>query len=586
MKMFRLISLLIALVAFTGCLKEESAEENLMTFAKVYGYIKYFHPSDEATQIFWKKLSIYGAAQISKCKSKTEIVNTLSDIFTPIAPSIIFSTDKTDCIIDAGNYAPADTSGCRITFWQHHGVSIGMSMRNQTYASKRIHRNGEDPLFEYEPEFGESILKEVGDGIWCMIPISVYCDPQNTYPVADHSKLEKLEEELEHVNSTDPENLFLRLGNVINVYNVFQHFYPYFDVVEVNWEGELRKALTRSYSDSTASQHLITLERFTAALKDGHIRVSTGKSENFYVPPISWEWIGGKLIITKYSGDIDPIMVGDEVTMVDGQNPQDYFEDIYSRISAGTDGWLQYRANEKSLQGDRNSKVSLELNGAKTIELERYINPYRRENNGIKTRYSVLEDGIWYLNLDVIEMDTISMLMPELNQSKAIICDLRGYPNGNHDIIRHLMTMNDTSDSWMQIAQIVYPDHQNFNGYSSYNWMEFMKPLKPYLGDKDIVFIIDGSAISYAESFMGFVEGYNLATIIGQPTAGANGNVNLFELSGDFRISWTGMKVLKHDGSQHHGIGILPSIYVEKTIQGVKDGRDEFLEKALELVKD
>ena len=44
------------------------------------------------------------------------------------------------------------------------------------------------------------------------------------------------------------------------------------------------------------------------------------------------------------------------------------------------------------------------------------------------------------------------------------------------------------------------------------------------------------------------------------------------------------MKVLKHDGSQHHGIGILPEIYVEKTIQGVKDGRDEFLEKALELV--
>ena len=50
-------------------------------------------------------------------------------------------------------------------------------------------------------------------------------------------------------------------------------------------------------------------------------------------------------------------------------------------------------------------------------------------------------------------------------------------------------------------------------------------------------------------------------------------------------MPWTGMKVLKHNGSQHHGIGILPDIYVSKTIQGIKDGRDEFLEKAIEIAK-
>lgn len=45
------------------------------------------------------------------------------------------------------------------------------------------------------------------------------------------------------------------------------------------------------------------------------------------------------------------------------------------------------------------------------------------------------------------------------------------------------------------------------------------------------------------------------------------------------------MHVVKHDGSQHHGIGILPDIYVKKTIEGIKEGRDEFLEKAVEVVK-
>lgn len=98
--------------------------------------------------------------------------------------------------------------------------------------------------------------------------------------------------------------------------------------------------------------------------------------------------------------------------------------------------------------------------------------------------------------------------------------------------------------------------------------------------------MINGKAISYAESFLGYIEGYNLATIIGQPTAGTNGNVNPFSLPGGYKISWTGMKVVKHNNSQHHGIGILPDIYIEKTIKGLRDGRDEYLEKAIELSKE
>jgi C-terminal processing protease CtpA/Prc len=106
------------------------------------------------------------------------------------------------------------------------------------------------------------------------------------------------------------------------------------------------------------------------------------------------------------------------------------------------------------------------------------------------------------------------------------------------------------------------------------------------LGDKKIVFITDGSAMSYAESYMGFIDGYNLAPIVGQPTAGTNGNANRFMLPGEIEVNWTGMKVVKHDGSQLHGIGILPDVYVNKTVEGVKEGRDEFLEKALELTRE
>jgi C-terminal processing protease CtpA/Prc len=111
-----------------------------------------------------------------------------------------------------------------------------------------------------------------------------------------------------------------------------------------------------------------------------------------------------------------------------------------------------------------------------------------------------------------------------------------------------------------------------------------IRPHKPHIAAK-LVFITDGRAISYAESCMGIVEHYQLGAIVGEATAGTNGNVNPFTLPGGYRISWTGMKVLKHDGARHHGVGIRPTVPLQRTVAGIRQGRDEFLERAVELLK-
>ena len=112
-----------------------------------------------------------------------------------------------------------------------------------------------------------------------------------------------------------------------------------------------------------------------------------------------------------------------------------------------------------------------------------------------------------------------------------------------------------------------------------------LDPADPLLEAKK-AFIIDGRAISYAESCMGIIEAYKLGAIVGAPTAGTNGNINPFTLPGGYQVSWTGMKVLKHDGSRHHGIGILPTVPVSRTQAGIAAGHDEFLERAVIAVKE
>jgi C-terminal processing protease CtpA/Prc len=355
--------------------------------------------------------------------------------------------------------------------------------------------------------------------------------------------------------------------------------------VNVNWDNELTKALSRCFTDVSSKDNLITLEKFTAPLKDGHIFVNSSALK-FASLPITWEWIENKLVITHSLSTNQNINVGDIVTQIDGIQPEKYFEEINSQISAGTKGWLNYRANRMSLWGERGSVMKLTIND-KPIDITRSSDLYYVER-AIKINekpYRKISDSIWYLNMSLIEMDTINKLLPELAKCKAIICDARGYPKGNHEFITHLMQKDDTTSSWMQIPLFIYPDHENIAGYFKANWMTMMKAKEPYLGNKKIVYIIDGSAISYAESCLGYIEGYKLATLVGQPSAGTNGDINPFDLPGGFTISWTGMKVLKHNGSQHHGIGILPNVYVTKTIQGIKEHRDEFLDKAIEVAK-
>ena len=99
------------------------------------------------------------------------------------------------------------------------------------------------------------------------------------------------------------------------------------------------------------------------------------------------------------------------------------------------------------------------------------------------------------------------------------------------------------------------------------------------------MFLADAGAASYSESLLMIVQHYQLGEIVGRSTAGVNGAVNSFTLPGGYRITWTGMRVEKHDGRQFHLIGIRPTVPVEQTIKGIWDGRDEDIERAMELIR-
>jgi C-terminal processing protease CtpA/Prc len=438
------------------------------------------------------------------------------------------------------------------------------------------------PLFEGEIKAGEIIKEQLANGVVAQIPMVLYTNDNKTLPIAAGTA--ELDQRIqEFVKDKSTEDLSVRLGNVIALYALIKHFYPYLEASESNLDKLFEQALKKSFADKTDAVHVETLQAFTAPLDDGHIRIY-GKSYQRHAPDVRWEWIEEQLVVTEVLDSILNISVGDVVDKVNGEPAKDYYQQYLLLASASTDRNKQHQANTNSLLGKEGSFINVVIN-RKEHQLKRTHNywNHRQSERQKEIHFKTLDNEISYVNLNVISIDSIQSLLPKLEASKAIIFDIRRYPNGNHGVIGLLMEEKDTNDSWMQIPQYIYPKQAKVKGTQKHGWE--LKPEKPYLGDKKVIFITSPAAISYAESFMGFIEGYDLATIVGQPTAGTNGNVNGMTLNDGIRFRFTGMLVYKFDGKLLHGRGIEPDVYVEKTIAGTKEGKDEFLEKAIEIAK-
>src|SRR5262245_8335150 len=63
----------------------ENGLRNLVAFTRLLGYVRHFHPSDEAAQADWDTLAIAGIRQIEPCEGPTQLAAALEGFFRPLA---------------------------------------------------------------------------------------------------------------------------------------------------------------------------------------------------------------------------------------------------------------------------------------------------------------------------------------------------------------------------------------------------------------------------------------------------------------------------------------------------------------------
>ncbi|MCA9692363.1 MAG: hypothetical protein KC636_22380, partial [Myxococcales bacterium] len=117
--------------------------DELRAFARLYGYVRFFHPSDEAAALDWDAFATHGAMRVIQGSNHEELEAALAELFLPVAPTLDVYADDVPPR-DAAALFPKRTRGLKQVAWQHLGFGLGE--RTTVYLSKRLHRRRLAPI--------------------------------------------------------------------------------------------------------------------------------------------------------------------------------------------------------------------------------------------------------------------------------------------------------------------------------------------------------------------------------------------------------------------------------------------------------
>lgn len=451
-------------------------------------------------------------------------------------------------------------------------------------AMRSLSRSASPAFLPILPELGEVVDAEICEGLRLRMPLALSTD--TTYKEGDDEQVDNFAKQVSSYAS-DAHDV-IATANIAITWSLFQHFYPYFDQIETDWDAVLVSSMQEAAVARDRASGTRSLKWLVAQLHDGHGNViDPAQFRGMKLLPLSFGWVENQLIVLA-SGE-KGIKAGDVVTHIDGEAAQTRLEKDEKLIS-GSPQWKRYRSTQalNRIMG-QTGNVMLKLKRGEE-EWEAEVAASSRQPPEPKKRpvIDTIDEGdknganaIYYVDMGRAEPKDVDPMIDRLANAKGIVFDMRGYPRGTQYLFQHMTDDHMVSAKWL-VSEQVRPDRVDMANFGSrQRWQ--MPPRKPRFKGK-FVFITDASAISYAESCMAIVAHYELAEIIGTPTAGANGNVNPFELPGGYRVIYTGMRVINHDDSQHHVVGVKPTISLEPTIEGIRQGKDELLEHAIKLV--
>lgn len=557
--------------------------DNLVAFTKLLGYVRYFHPSDQAARLDWNKFAIAGVKSVENAMSSRELALRLEKLFHPIAPTVRIILKNHGTKLAASLRRPSSRLPIRTIAWVHNGPDFSNPYK---YLSKRVDEK-EFPAQASFPKTKDPFAADLDAGITCIVPLSLYADSVGTFPhTSDSSSFMFPNTFVPSVNDRTT-----RIADIVIAWNIFEHLYPYFDMITTNWNQMLRLSLSSAAKDSTDIAFERTLKWMQVQLRDGHGVASgfrnTNYSRQMWYLPFTAEWIEDQLVITKIQGNTpSTLRVGDVIEKINGSKSGQYLRDQEQYIPASTQQMKRWWSTflfphalvEKfEIELQRESQMSETVLFVKPKESQKQTSEWKAP----EPKPQELRKGIYYLDLEWLTYSDFESSLNELSNAKGLIFDMRSYPNkiGEH-FMSHLIDSTILVPPYYR-PLVTRPNRMDMKFIPVE--ARFIQPHGPRLKGK-IIFLTGPRAMSFPEHLLLMVQYYGLGQIVGESTAGTNGNINWVSLPTGYDLVWTALRVLRFDGSRFNGLGIRPTIEVHRTLKALKERRDEALEKAVEIL--
>lgn len=525
-------------------------EQRLAGLGRVWGFLKYFHPAVAGGRLNWDEVLVQKMQQIDKLGNAEEL-NTFYNS------------------------------------WLDELGEVRRCKSCATYSEQDLHTAGLDWILD-DDIFTAALRARFSDVLQNRF------QGNHRYVQVEKAGNIRLANEEKYADFVYPPAAYRLLG-LFRYWNVVQYFFPYKKDIGEDWNKVLEEMVLpfRDAEDTLAYQ--AAMWKLTMRINDSHgvslcaAYVPSCGSPFFGVrmAPLAVKLIGKQAVIYRLTSDslskADDIRVGDIIREVDGRTVQQIIDANWPYVG-GSNLPGRYRNSAALLLygNTATADVLLERNGKllqKTIhryvweEIRPFVTASKEET------WKKIEDSIGYIHMGNLKPDSVDKIMDALENTRAIIVDVRNYPQGTFQLLSRRIHEKAKTFGYSEIPDIDRPG-LFLRGKDYFCGTQNKRPYKGKL-----ILLVNERTQSHAEfSVMALQTAPDVITI-GSQTAGADGNVSAIVFPGAYTSMISGIGIYYPDGKPTQRTGVHIDITAMPTLEGILQGRDEVLESALQYVR-
>jgi C-terminal processing protease CtpA/Prc len=386
----------------------------------------------------------------------------------------------------------------------------------------------------------------------------------------------------------------IRLLALYRYWNMIEYFYPDKYLIAGDWEDKLREFIPQFVQANNTQDYLLASLKLISSIHDTHANIWSNHPaleayRGKFALPVQAKFVENKLVVTGYYTETPEVKQefkpGDIISSIDGHSVDELIKK-YLPITAASNYATQLRDMPRNYLL-RSNKLTLDIElirdgkkehvTAATFERSQLNMQIDHNPDPKAPAYKVMDGGIGYLFPARYKNEDLPEIKKALQGTKGIVVDMRCYPSdfmpftfvpyvktGNADFVK------------FRVGNISNP-----------GLFKITDPLaNPGTGDYKgkVVVIVNQETQSNAEyTTMAFQSSPNVV-VIGSTTAGADGNVSPIVLPGGISTMISGIGVLYPDNTETQGKGVKIDLLMHPTIAGIKAGKDELLDKAIQII--